>query len=143
MRTSYVYFITIRAVINRSPFVVHTLNELILNILREEQERQNCPIFTYCLMPDHLHFPVSPKKEGVSVLRFTDQFKGKSTNQSGKAGWSGKLWQPRYYDHIVRAGEELVMVARYILNNPVRKNLVAEPEDWPWSGHLNPLNPLP
>ena len=130
---------TIRAYNNLSPFVLHGLNTLALEILREEQERQNCAVFTYCLMPDHLHFLISPKIDGISVLKFTDQYKGKTTNRGWAAGWRGKLWQPRYYDHIVRKEEDLRGIAKYILNNAVRRRLVARPEDWPWSGHMNPL----
>jgi putative transposase len=134
-----VYFITIRAYRNQSPFVRTDLNQLMLDVLREEGERQNCAVFTYCLMPDHLHFLSGPRQDGISVLTFTDQYKGKSTNRSWVVGWHGKLWQPRHYDHIVRTDESLVKIAEYILSNPVRKELVARTEDWPWSGHMNPL----
>jgi putative transposase len=134
-----VYFITIRAHNNRSPFVRHDLNTLILDALREEQERLRCAVFTYCLMPDHLHFLLSPRMDGISVLKFTDGYKGKATNRCWTAGWRGRLWQPRYYDHVVRKEENLYSIAEYILNNPVRKKLVACPEDWPWSGHMNAL----
>jgi len=132
-------FITICAYLDRAPFVRADLNQLILDTLREEQERQDCAVYTYCLMPDHLHFLASPRRDGVSILTFTDQFKGKTTNRSWKIGWKGKLWQPRYYDHIVRDDESLLAIAEYLLDNPVRKSLVAEREDWPWSGHMNPL----
>lgn len=134
-----VYFMTIRAYMNQSPFVRDDLNKLILDTLREEQERQNCTVFTYCLMPDHLHFLVSPRKDGISVLTFTNQYKGKATNRSWTVGWQGKLWQPRYYDHIVRTEESLYAIAEYILNNPIRQALVEHTEDWSWSGHMNPL----
>jgi putative transposase len=134
-----VYFMTICAHLQQIPFIRDDLNRLILDTLREEQERQNCAIFTYCLMPDHLHFLVSPCQDGISVLTFTDQYKGKATNRSWTLGWRGKLWQPRYYDHIVRAEEDLRAIAEYIFYNPVRKNLVAHAEDWPWSGQMNPL----
>ena len=139
MDASRVTFITIRAYRNQSPFVRDNLNQLVLDILRAEQERQNCAVFTYCLMPDHLHFLVSPLQSGISVLTFTDQFKGKATNQSWTLGWRGKLWQPRYYDHIVRAEEDLRAIAEYVLNNPARKGFVERAEDWRWSGHMNPL----
>jgi len=134
-----VCFITICAYMNQSPFVRADLNQLILDVLQEEQERQNCAVFSYCLMPNHLHFLVSPCEEGISVLTFTDRFKGKSTNRSWAVGWRGKLWQPRYYDHIVRAEEDLRAIAEYILNNPVRKGLVQHAEDWLWGGFMNPL----
>ncbi|MHC1744576.1 MAG: transposase [Syntrophobacteraceae bacterium] len=134
-----VSFMTIRAFNHQTPFVEAGLNQLVLDVLREEQERQNCAVFTYCLMPDHLHFLVSPLAEGISVLRFAEGFKGKATNRSWKLGWRGKLWQPRFYDHIVRAQEDLCGIAQYILDNPVRRGLSARPEAWPWSGHMNPL----
>jgi putative transposase len=134
-----VCFITICAYMNQSPFVRTDLNQLVLDILHEEQERQDCAVFSYCLMPNHLHFLVSPRENGISVLAFTDRFKGKSTNRSWTVGWRGKLWQPRYYDHIVRAEEDLRAIAEYILNNPVRKGLVERAEDWQWGGFMTPL----
>ena len=134
-----VCFITIRAYMHQSPFVQDDLNKQILNVLRAEQERQDCAVFTYCLMPDHLHYLVSPRREGTSVLTFTNQYKGKTTNQSWTVGWQGKLWQPRYYDHIVRTDENLYAIAQYILDNPVRKRLIEHAEDWPWSGSMSPF----
>ena len=137
--SNHVYFMTILTFNRQLPFVQHALNRVALDTLREEQDCRNCTVFTYCLMPDHLHFLVSPKTDGISVLKLTDQYKGKTTNRAWTAGWRGKLWQPRYYDHIVRADEDLYGIAQYILNNPVRKSLTVCVEDWPWSGHMNPL----
>jgi putative transposase len=134
-----VCFITVHADRSRPPFVQADLNQRVIDVLVEEQHRQNCAVFTYCLMPDHLHFLVSPRQDGVSVLTFIDQFKGKATNRSWRAGWQGRLWQPRYYDHVVRTDENLIAIAKYILDNPVRKGLVVCAEEWPWSGHMNPL----
>jgi putative transposase len=134
-----VYFMTVHAYMNQSPFVRRDLNQLVVDVLCEEEQRQNCAVFTYCLMPDHLHFLVSPRRDGISALKFADQYKGKATNRSWTVGWQGKLWQPRYFDHIVRAEEDLRAIAEYILNNPVRKELVERAENWPWSGHMNPL----
>ncbi len=138
-QAGHITFITIRAYLNQAPFVHAALNQMIIDTLREEQERQSCLVFTYCLMPEHLHYLPGPKLDGVSVLTLSDQFKGKTTNRSWQCGWRGKLWQPRYFDHIARHEESLLKIAEYILNNPVRKGLVDRPEDWPWSGHLTPL----
>ncbi|HLF27352.1 MAG TPA: transposase [Anaerolineae bacterium] len=134
-----VVFITIRAYQDLTPFNEADRNAAILDCLKEEQARNHCCIFTYCLMPDHLHYLISPEQNGSSVLRFTDQFKGKATNLSWKLGWRGKLWQPCCFDHVVRAEEDLRAIAQYILDNPVRKGLIERAEDWRWSGHFNPL----
>ena len=134
-----VYFITVCAHDRQSAFTQPSLARLVLDVLYAEQERQRCSVFSYCLMPDHFHYLVQPREDGKSVLTFTDQFKGKSTNLSWTVGWRGKLWQRGYWDHIVRNEESLVAISQYILDNPVRKGLVAKAEDWPWSGHMNPL----
>jgi len=135
----YVYFITIRAFRDCKPFVSGNMNAPILQILREQQNACGCVLYIYCLMPDHIHFLASPKTEQVSVLDYVVRFKGKSTHESWKTGWRGKLWQPRFYDHIVRSEENLVDIANYILENPVRKGLCESADDWQWSGHMNPL----
>ena len=138
-RSDHVCFITVCVQNSRRAFLRPEISQIVLDVLRSEQDRLACSVFTYCLMPDHLHYLVQPCEDGTSVLTFTDQFKGKSTNLSWTVGWRGKLWQRGYWDHIVRNEESLVAISQYILDNPVRKGLVAKAEDWPWSGHMNPL----
>lgn len=79
-----VYFMTIRAYGDQSPFVRDDLNGVVLDTLREEEERQKCAVYTYCLMPDHLHFLVSPREDGISVLTFTDQYKARRLTAAGR-----------------------------------------------------------
>ena len=137
--SGHVCFFTLRSYQHTSPFLQSSLATLVLNTLREEQTRQMCRVFAYCLMPDHLHFLVSPEHNGLSVLSFVNQYKGKTTNASWQVGWRGKLWQPRSYDHIVREEEDLRVIAQYILDNPVRAGLAERVEEWLWCGQMNPL----
>ena len=132
-------FITICAVPLQTPFVRASLNQLMLEILISEQTRQSCSVFTYCLMPNHLHFLVKPNADGHSVLDFANQYKGKTTNAGWSSGWRGQLWQRKFYDHVVRSDESLIAIARYILDNPVRKGMVATADEWRWSGQMNDL----
>lgn len=115
------------------------LSRRTLEVLAEQANDCHCDVFTYCLMPDHLHFLASPQVDGVSVLSFVDRFKSISTRTSWELGWHGKLWQARYYDHIVRSTESLREIASYILNNPVRTGLAETTDEWPWSGHMQRL----
>lgn len=57
--------------------------------------------------------------------------KGKATARLRGLGITGRIWQARFYDHIVRDGEDLRQVAEYIVNNPVRKGLVNSAADYP------------
>ena len=44
------------------------------------------------------------------------------------------LWQEGYYEHVLREDGDPRQVARYILENPIRAGLVANPLDYPYIG---------
>ncbi len=46
---------------------------------------------------------------------------------------STPFWQPRYYDFNVWSERKRVEKLRYLHRNPVKRGLVAAPEDWIWS----------
>jgi REP element-mobilizing transposase RayT len=82
-----------------------------------------------CLMPDHLHWLLTDASQAVEVLR---DFKSYSTWLFKQAGYRCQLWQRSFWDHVVRRGESLDNVVRYIVDNPVREGLVTEREDYPY-----------
>jgi putative transposase len=77
----------------------------------------------YVLMPDHLHWLMvlheGKLSEAVQLL------KGRSAHAIGHA-----IWQANYYDHAVRQDEDLRRMARYIVANPLRANLVGQIGDY-------------
>src|SRR5271170_1646096 len=50
-----------------------------------------------------------------------------------RAPEGSSFWQPRYYDFNVWSEAKRIEKLRYIHRNPVRRGLVAGPEQWPWS----------
>ena len=57
-----------------------------------------------------------------------------ATNALGRLrGEAGQLWQPRFFDHALRTVQDYWEKVEYIHLNPVRRGLVARPEDWTWS----------
>jgi putative transposase len=46
---------------------------------------------------------------------------------------TGQLWQPPFFDRIVRRVKEYHDYVEYIHLNPVRRGLVGRPEEWKWS----------
>lgn len=84
-------------------------------------------------MPDHVHLELaglSPESDLIALVR---DFKGAATAKARQEGWRS-LWQKGFYDHILREGDRENAVAWYIFNNPVRKGLVEDLRDWPYSG---------
>lgn len=48
-------------------------------------------------------------------------------------GRTGPFWARDYYDRWICDDHHLAAVVRYIERNPGKAELVAEPEDWPFS----------
>jgi REP element-mobilizing transposase RayT len=49
------------------------------------------------------------------------------------------FWQSNFYDHVVRKDESLLEICSYILNNPVRKGMVSNWEEYPYSQIVDSL----
>jgi putative transposase len=59
---------------------------------------------------------IPPKPNSLAaVIR---SFKSAVTNRIHGVGFVGVVWQPRFYDHIVRDNRELFAIRQYIKNNP-------------------------
>lgn len=47
-------------------------------------------------------------------------------------GLSTPVYQKQYYDHIIRKGESLLEIIKYSWYNPIRKEIVESPYDYPY-----------
>ena len=84
-------------------------------------------------MPDHVHLLVSvPATRPLSKL--VGEWKSRCYQIRRKHGNLKSFWQRSYFDHGIRASEDLRTVAEYILQNPVRAGLVSDHHDYPLCG---------
>jgi putative transposase len=108
-------------------------------------------VWAYVMMPEHMHLLIWPTQEVYMVSTMLKAIKQsvsrravnwlKRENPSGlrllETGWKNKpyeFWQDGGgYDRNTRNARALRDMIDYIHNNPVRRGLVARPEDWPWS----------
>ena len=90
-------------------------------------------------MPNHLHLLLTPSVSGATVSQFISALKSMSTRLCWKHGITGKVWQGRFYDHILRKNEGIETVVEYILHNPVRKGLVEDWRDYKYCGLLDAI----
>jgi REP element-mobilizing transposase RayT len=63
-------------------------------------------------------------------------------NESPKRGSFGsggrkyvKIWQPSFYDHVIRNKTDFNNHVNYIHYNPVKHSYVKKMEDWSWSSY--------
>jgi REP element-mobilizing transposase RayT len=90
-------------------------------------------ILCYCLMPDYVHIIVSPGESNLSLSKFLNIFKGRTTAVFRESRDLRKIWQKSAFDHVIRTEENLKGVIEYIRNNPVRKGMVENADDYPYS----------
>jgi putative transposase len=88
-------------------------------------------VIAYCFMPDHLHLLVEALRDDADAARFVHQAKQRSAYAFSRERGT-QLWQPSFYDHILRGTDATLSVVRYILENPVRAGLVGAPQDYPF-----------
>jgi REP element-mobilizing transposase RayT len=137
--TDHVYFVTMRARTGTTPFTDPALAEMCLASRHWRRADRGVELYAFCLMPDHLHLLLRLTDARRDLGHVIGAFKSFTTTQSWKKGWKGVLWQPRFYDHIVRGEEDARTKARYIVANPERKGLVAQGETYPYCGWPDPL----
>jgi adenine-specific DNA methylase/REP element-mobilizing transposase RayT len=84
------------------------------------------------VMPEHVH-AIFRIVDGSSLSEILHSIKSYSSNQINKLlGRKGALWLDESFDHVVRNGMEWEEKAQYIWQNPVTKELVRRPEEYPW-----------
>jgi putative transposase len=103
-----------------------------LNLLHKYVRLHELSLLGYCLMSNHVHLLVIPRKPDALALALKQTHGQYASYWNATHKSSGHVWQGRFYscpldDH------HLWVALRYAELNPVRAGLVAKAESWPWS----------
>lgn len=105
-----------------------------LELLADATRVRRWNLHTLCLMGTHYHLLVETPEPDVSAgLQYLNGCYAQWFNR--RHGRVGHLFGARFWAELVTSDERLVGVARYIVLNPVRAGLCADPADWAWSSH--------
>lgn len=106
-----------------------------LQLLKHFKRKYAFKIFGYCLMPNHIHIILEPKRPN-ELARFmqglTQTYTAWFNNKYKK---TGHLWQGRFKSMIIQKDNYFVECVYYIEANPVRAGLVSSPKDYLWSSY--------
>jgi putative transposase len=128
-----IYFLTVCCDRRRAYLSDPVIAAFVMRELVESASSHSFTVHAFCLMPDHIHFLAEGTLPTSDALEFARHFK-QGTAFFHKQKTQRVLWEFGYYDHILRAQDGLIEVARYIWWNPVRKKLCVSPNDYPFSG---------
>ena len=102
-------------------------------ILFDECKKHRCELQAYIFMPDHVHVIIQGKDEQADTWKSMSLFKQRTGFWLSQHKHDVE-WQKDFYDHIIRDTKNLEKQIRYILNNPVRKELVADWKEYKFKG---------
>ncbi len=148
--TDRIFFVTANLVGTASP-LTESEYPLIVEAFESSRRRLGFLLCGYVLMPDHWHALVSTHYPLTisRVVRDVKQLSARAINAASAQKFlsrgdinrarrrRGSLWQHQFWDRFVRNAKEFAARLEYMHLNPVRKGLVARPEDWRWSSCNN------
>ena len=102
-------------------------------LLGEAVERVGMRILAYCLMPNHFHLALWPRRDGELSQFMQWLLTAHVRRYHAVYHSSGHVWQGRYKAFPIQADAHLLTVLRYIERNPLRAGLVTRANDWRWS----------
>lgn len=105
---------------------------LYRDLLAQASRRVGTSIWSYCLMPNHVHLIVVPADPDGLRRTFGEAHRRYTGFINARNRWTGHLWQGRY-GAVAMDEAHLAAAARYVALNPVRARLAERAEEWPWS----------
>ncbi len=151
----HAHFITLVVNKRMSVFLNSETARKAMQAVEFYQKNFSIKILGYVIMPDHIHLIVWPQdkksleefvrdfkkylaKEILEQLTLSEKTKlllGKPQKRNHRF----QIWQKDYYDFNIYNQDILSEKLNYIHYNPVRKGLVENPEDYPYSSYRSYL----
>ncbi len=104
------------------------------DILEEAVERTGMRLLSYCVMPNHWHLVVWPRKKD-DLSRFTGWLTLTHTQRwhaHRHSTGTGHVYQGRFKSFPVQDDSHYLTVCRYVERNALRAKLVKKAEKWQW-----------
>jgi putative transposase len=127
------FFVTTCAA-KRKPLLACTAVQCAVESYAQRGLSLRCALGRYALMPDHIHLFVQLGGE-ITLGRWMKGLKaaiGEALHDL--AGIVPPIWEPGFFDHLIRHSESYDQKWHYVRDNPMRAKLVEHFEDWPWQG---------
>jgi len=128
------YHVTLRGNHRQDIFFTPDDRRLLTCIIREILVACDAQLHAYCYMTNHVHALLQVSETPLSRIMLLIAGRYARAVQS-RLQTTGHLFEKRYHALLVDADEYLLTLLRYIHLNPVRANLAASPDDYPWSSH--------
>jgi REP-associated tyrosine transposase len=128
------YFITICTIHRQKIRDLGAARRTFECYVRRARDEFGVVVGRYVMMPDHVHLFV----RGGDDFKLAQWVNGLKRAISVGLGATKKrpLWQPGFFDHLLRNDESYTQKWDYVRENPVRAGLVSLADDWPYQGEF-------
>lgn len=129
-----IYHVLNRANVRAKIFDTNADYQLFEQILEEGVKAFDMRLLAYCLMPNHWHLVLYPKKDG-DLAKFMSWITNTHTRRwhtaKGTIG-EGHLYQGRYKSFLCEESNHFLTLVRYVERNAKKANLMKRAEQWRW-----------
>jgi putative transposase len=108
--------------------------EKFLSLLAVQKTKLPFFLYAYCLMTNHVHLLIERQANTIGKIMHR-VLTGYSQYYNRRYRRVGHLLQGRHKAILCQSDRYLSELVRYIHLNPVRAKMVAQPEQYKWSGH--------
>jgi putative transposase len=136
------YFVTFCTRDRQTIDELHRVNAPLMSYCTRALEQHNIAMGRYVIMPDHVHFFVRGDPNFIlsswvgGLKRAISVALCKEPQATRLPLQRRSLWQPGFFDHVLRSDESYSQKWEYVRNNPVRAGLVAHWHQWPHQGEV-------
>ena len=124
------HFFTVVTARRRPLFGDAAACDLRRRAFRQVAQQRPFTVNTMVVLPDHLHCLWTLPPDDVD---YPARWRLIKTWVTQRHGADRPLWQPRYWEHLIRDDTDYRQHVEYIHYNPVKHGYVSRPLQWPYS----------
>jgi putative transposase len=129
---SGIYHIILRGINRQSIFHDDEDYQRLLETIDRVKNPDRFQLYGFCLMGNHVHLLLHEQKEEIATI-----MKRIGVSYARWYNWKydrvGHVFQDRYKSEVVEDEGYLINLLRYIHSNPVKAQLVIDPNEYKWS----------
>jgi REP element-mobilizing transposase RayT len=118
--TNGYYFVTI-CTNYQKPLLTESNRNVVARFIEQTRGIPGVDIDYYIIMPTHLHLILVLDNCNFKLGEIIRRFKAKTSKEIGI-----RMWQPNYYEHVIRNEKALQKIREYIENNPEAQKIKIE-----------------
>ncbi|WP_074547802.1 transposase [Dyella sp. AtDHG13] len=129
------YFFTV-VLRNRRADTLVSHVDMLRDALRQTRLRRPFHIDAFVVLPEHLHAIWTLPADDADYSGRWRMCKSLFVRHLPRRGWAAdarRIWQPRFWEHLIRDEADFAKHVDYIHYNPVKHGHVGRVADWPWS----------